>query len=88
MIDKELLKILACPETHQSLAEAERELVDSINERIAAGNQRSASGEAVEDEMDSGLVREDGLVVYPIRDGIPVLLVDEGLPTDGGQAKG
>jgi uncharacterized protein YbaR (Trm112 family) len=25
-------------------------------------------------------VRDDGKIAYPIRDGIPVLLIDEGLP--------
>ena len=87
MIDKELLKILACPETHQNLAVADRDLVDSINERIAGGKQLNVAGETVEDEMDEALVREDGLVAYPIRDGIPVLLVGEGLPTDSGSSK-
>ena len=28
-------------------------------------------------QVAEGLAREDGRVVYPIRDGIPVLLVDE-----------
>ena len=29
-------------------------------------------------QFTEGLIREDGLVVYPIRDGIPMLLVEEG----------
>ena len=28
-------------------------------------------------QLGEGLIREDGLVVYPIRDGIPMLLADE-----------
>ena len=36
-------------------------------------------GAAVERTLEAGLVREDGLIVYPIRDGIPVLLIDEGI---------
>jgi uncharacterized protein YbaR (Trm112 family) len=32
--------------------------------------------------VDGGLVREDGRILYPIRQRIPVLLVDEGIALD------
>jgi uncharacterized protein YbaR (Trm112 family) len=79
MIDPELLEILACPETHQPLAMADAELVASLNEAIEAGGLVNVGGASVEGSLDGGLVREDGSIVYPIRDRIPVLLVDEGI---------
>jgi uncharacterized protein YbaR (Trm112 family) len=79
VIDKELLEILACPETHQPLAEATGEAVTALNARIASGDVKNVGGEAVTEALEGGLVREDGQILYPIRDGIPVLLVHEGI---------
>jgi uncharacterized protein YbaR (Trm112 family) len=80
MIDKDLLAILACPETHQPLAEASADLVQRVNAAIARGAQKNVGGAPVEQPIEAGLVREDKKILYPIRDEIPVLLVEEGLP--------
>lgn len=80
MIDKDLLQILACPETHQPLEEAGAALIQRINDKIRASAARNKAGVAVKDPLEAGLVRQDGQIVYPIRDGIPVLLIDEGIP--------
>jgi uncharacterized protein YbaR (Trm112 family) len=79
VIDKELLEILACPESHQRLKLAPEQVLTSLNERIGAGGVKNVGGEAVEQELQAGLLREDGAIVYPIRDEIPVLLIDEGI---------
>lgn len=80
MIDKDLLEILACPETHQSLAVAEPALIERVNARIVSGKQLNKAGQPVSEKIVEALVRSDRQLVYPIRDGIPVLLIDEGLP--------
>ncbi|MFT5051211.1 MAG: hypothetical protein ACI8QZ_002621 [Chlamydiales bacterium] len=80
LIDPELLEILACPDTHQGLSMAAAELLTEVNAKIAAGDFKNVGGKVVADALDGGLVREDGKIVYPIRDSIPVLLIDEGLP--------
>jgi uncharacterized protein len=79
VIDKDLLQILACPETHQPLAEAGPELLSRVNDKVRAGALKNKGGQLVSVPLEAGLVRQDGKVVYPIRDGIPVLLIDEGL---------
>jgi uncharacterized protein YbaR (Trm112 family) len=79
VIDKDLLSILACPETHQPLREAGDEDLKAVNDRIAGGGVTNVGGKPVAEALQGGLVREDGKRIYPIKDGIPVLLIDEGI---------
>ena len=48
----------------------------------------NVGGQTVTEAIESGLVREDGTILYPVREGIPVLLVEEGLPLEGEGASG
>ena len=80
MIDRQLLEILACPETHEPVSPADEALVDSLNRKIEAGQLVNRAGEKVTEPIDGGLVREDGRYLYAIRDGIPVMLVEQGIP--------
>ncbi|MGQ4809028.1 hypothetical protein NKDENANG_02424 [Candidatus Entotheonellaceae bacterium PAL068K] len=78
-ISKELLDILACPETKQPLALADSALLDSLNERIRQGQLTNRGGAQVTESIDGGLVREDGRYLYPIRDEISIMLIDEAI---------
>lgn len=80
MIDKELLDILACPETKEPVHMAEQAMVDDLNARIERGEVTNRGGAKVERTMDGGLVREDGKYLYPIEDEIPIMLIDEAIP--------
>ncbi len=83
MIDLELLKILCCPETHQGLHAAETGVIEELNQRIAGGALANRAGQTVRVPIEGGLVREDGKYLYPIRDNIPVMLIDEAIPLAG-----
>ena len=80
MIDAELLKILCCPETHQDLRLADQSLVENLNTQIAAGALKNRSGQPVSEKLEAGLIRSDGKFLYPVRQDIPVMLVDEAIP--------
>ena len=80
MIDQELLDILACPETKEDVSLADQSLIDSINEKIKAGGLKNRGGEEISESIDGGLVRADGKYMYPIREEIPIMLIDEAIP--------
>ena len=83
MIDADLLKILCCPETHQSLTLAEGTLLQRLNDQIASATLTNRAGKPVTRPCDGGLLRKDGQFVYPICAGIPILLIDEAIPVQG-----
>lgn len=80
MIDKELLEILACPETKEPVSLADDALLAQINEAIERGEIVNRGDQKVENKIDGGLVRQDGAYLYPIDDGIPVMLIDQAIP--------
>ena len=82
MIDKDLLEILVCPESHQKLELLSDAELAKVNEKIRGSGVQDKSGTAVTDELDGGLLCEDRSLLYKIVDGIPVLLIDEAIPFD------
>jgi uncharacterized protein YbaR (Trm112 family) len=81
-ISQELLEILVCPETKQPLTVAAEALVEQLNARMAQGTLKNRAGATVTEAIDSGLVREDGRYLYPVRDDIPIMLIDEAIALD------
>jgi uncharacterized protein YbaR (Trm112 family) len=79
MLNAELLALLVCPETHQDVTLATPGEIALLNEAIRRGQVRTAGGSPVEQPVEDALIRQDRLIAYPIRDGIPVMLVAEGL---------
>jgi uncharacterized protein YbaR (Trm112 family) len=69
-----LLELLRCPSTRQPLRRAPDKLVWFLESERVAGRLMNDEGNPVEESFESGLVREDGLAFYPIRNGIPVML--------------
>ena len=82
-VDQELLDILVCPETKQPVRPAGSGLLKLLNRAIDTGEVKTRSGNLVEDRIEEGLVREDDGVLYPVRDSIPIMLIDEAIPLDG-----
>ncbi len=81
-MDKRLLTILRCPATHKGLSVAKRDLISRVNTAIASGAVRNRDGVPVTEPLSEGLVTDDGKRLYPLNDGIPVLLEGEAISVD------
>ena len=82
MLDPRLLEILCCPETKQDVSPAPESLVADLNNRVAEGKLLNQAGRVVQEKLDGGLLRADGKVLYPVREDIPVMLIEEAIPLD------
>ncbi len=82
-MNAELLSLLRCPETLQELRLATPQIVERLNARIQASQLKNRAGEVITETVEAGLIREDGKFLYPVRHGIPVMLVNESIPLDG-----
>ena len=82
MVDKELLDILCCPETKQDLTLLPEQAIVKINQRIKEGKVRNRAGQAVREAINGALLRADHVYLYPIREDIPIMLIDEAIPCD------
>jgi uncharacterized protein len=82
-IDKDLLAILCCPDTKQDVSLAEDVLINRLNEAVSHGQLKNRANKLVTESLDGGLIRNDRKILYPIREDIPVMLIEEGIPLEG-----
>jgi uncharacterized protein YbaR (Trm112 family) len=78
-MDKRLLTILRCPVSHKGLAVLKKDRLAQVNAAIEAGNIVTHDGSKLAEPLDEALVTDDGKLIYPVADGIPVLLEDESI---------
>lgn len=79
-MNPDLLGILCCPETKQKVAIAEDAVIATLNTLVAQGGLKNKGNRQVTEPFQGGLVREDGTLLHPVRDNIPVMLIEEGIP--------
>lgn len=82
-VDKDLLAILCCPETKQDVSLADSSLIAKVNDAVSRGQLKNKAKKPVTEPLDGGLIRADRKILYPIREDIPVMLIEEGIPLEG-----
>ena len=78
-MDKRLLTILRCPVSHKGLSILKKDTLERINAAIQQGELKNREGELLAEPLAEALITDDGKHVYPIDDGIPVLLEGESI---------
>ena len=78
-MDKRLLAILRCPVTHKELSLARARVLKEVNAAISDGKLSNRDGRVLDEELGEALLTDDGKVLYPVADGIPVLLEGESI---------
>ncbi len=78
-MDRKLLDLLVCPASRQPLALLEAAGLEQLNRAIAAGQVKRNDDSPQSEPLREALVTRDRRTVYRVDDGIPVLLVEEGI---------
>ncbi len=78
-LDARLLEILSCPASGQALRVMDASRLAAANRAIREGRMRTADGGSIARPIPAGLVTANEDRIYPIEDGIPVLLAGQAL---------
>jgi len=78
-VPESLVAILRCPENHQPLVLADSDTLLELNKKIALNQVSNRGGAVVETAIEAGLIRTDRQRLYPVRQGFPIMLVDEAI---------
>ncbi|HEY5774586.1 MAG TPA: Trm112 family protein [Xanthomonadales bacterium] len=80
-VNGKLLEILCCPVSKTPLTVLGRQKLEKLNKAIENGEALYVGGEKVTQPLQEGLITEDGKVIYPVQDDIPILLEEKGIGT-------
>jgi len=80
-IDRKLLEILVCPVTKQRVSVLPENRLQSLNNKIAAGEVKDQAGDPVTEALAEALMTDNGSVIYPVESSIPIMLEGRSIAT-------
>ncbi|MDZ7266784.1 MAG: Trm112 family protein [candidate division KSB1 bacterium] len=79
-MDQELINILCCPQSKVPVELLSSEELARLNRAIAAGKIKQVDGTPVKKPISEALITRDRKTIYRVDDGIPVMLIEQGIP--------
>lgn len=76
------LEVVACPDTKRPLKLADAALLAKMNALVDKKKLKDKSQWLIDARLQQALVRDDGVVAYPVWDDVPRLLVESAIPLD------
>ena len=70
---------LRCPVTKRPLEVLGAEVLSRLNGRIVDGKITDNSGNPLTEQLTAALITDTGRTIYPIIDGVPILIESNGI---------
>lgn len=78
-VDERLLEILVCPVSRVPIRRLPKDKLAILNRHRERSGLVYADGTSVDETLTEALVTTDGRTVYAVREGIPVMLEEQGI---------
>lgn len=79
-VDDRLLEILVCPASRVPVKRLPKDELAVLNQHRERSGLVHVDGSKVKHAVEEALITTDGKMVYAVSAGIPVMLVDQGIP--------
>lgn len=78
-IEPKHLATLRCPVSKRPIDLLRASSLDRLNQKIQASEIKDNNGRTLSTPLEQALITDTGTVIYPIVDGVPVLIEADGI---------